>query len=545
MIMPDFESLFACYERVRQPLAKWLPAEKLTQLEKTLHDKSQRQQPSIMVYGIYNAGKSTLLNALMGRADAPMADRPETASITPYHWQGFVLFDTPGIDAPVEHEKMTHQHLDDSDVVLFVVAAGGAIDESATWQSLVNIVARERRVMLIVNNKIGIKPDSSDYVLLQDRLRQHLQTAAQQAGITDILSKVDIHLVNARSALKARLENKPLLLENSGIEKLEAALYDFLSSTDYQTQLKTCQADLLAAVEAAQRNMAAETDNGLVASLQKAQSRVMTERNRLSLALHTTLDKEVNRAERRVASLLAEIVAQGGGDEEQVNRDVAGVVDAVGQHIDDQLASELPETQQQLYDIGQQLASSSLGRVNQDLSFSHNEPGQKEDSLFAKTSKEMVGGILKSDVRLLTEKGVQTALEYGKKWLPELFKGIGPKTMGKWASAAGRWAGPLLQVGTCAYDLYQAHQQEQEAKNRAERNRRVIEDTAASFATDLKAAYRARIRELLEIVFQPIEAWLAEQTFNARQQDSAVASQSRLFSDAVAELNIKLHHHGE
>lgn len=44
-----------------------------------------------MVYGIYNSGKSTLINALMRQEAAEMADRPMTDQISEFDRGEYVL----------------------------------------------------------------------------------------------------------------------------------------------------------------------------------------------------------------------------------------------------------------------------------------------------------------------------------------------------------------------------------------------------------------------------------------------------------------------
>lgn len=186
MNLPDYQHVFDVYHHCQETLEVGLPAGEAALLGKRLMTKSEQLQPVIMVYGVYNAGKSTLLNALMGRADAEMADRPMTDQVTGYQWRGYTLYDTPGIDAPQEHQQVTEAHLRESDVVLFVVATGGAVEEQSTWQALISLVEKERRVMLIVNNKTGLKPESHEYIHLVDQLRQRLQYAADEEQIDDI-----------------------------------------------------------------------------------------------------------------------------------------------------------------------------------------------------------------------------------------------------------------------------------------------------------------------------------------------------------------------
>ena len=58
------------------------------------------QTPQVMLYGAFNAGKSTLVNALLGREEAAVQDIPTTFQVDRYPWNGLCLLDTPGINAP-------------------------------------------------------------------------------------------------------------------------------------------------------------------------------------------------------------------------------------------------------------------------------------------------------------------------------------------------------------------------------------------------------------------------------------------------------------
>ena len=92
----------------------------------SLYDKVKNAKPEIMFYGIYNAGKSSILNELLGSDQAKVDDVPTTDRIDKYEWNGYSVVDTPGVDAPIEHEKVTEEHLEHADVVLFVISAAGS-----------------------------------------------------------------------------------------------------------------------------------------------------------------------------------------------------------------------------------------------------------------------------------------------------------------------------------------------------------------------------------------------------------------------------------
>ena len=72
------------------------------QVNKKVLGLLQEEKPKVLVYGIYNAGKSTLVNVLCGKEVAEVGDRPTTAKTQPYDAGKYILMDTPGSDAPIE-----------------------------------------------------------------------------------------------------------------------------------------------------------------------------------------------------------------------------------------------------------------------------------------------------------------------------------------------------------------------------------------------------------------------------------------------------------
>lgn len=191
--------------------------------------RAKKAQPgaTIMVYGVYNAGKSTLINALLGQELAAVADVPETARVQGYRWGDFEVLDTPGIDAPLEHEEITREQLIQSDVVIFVVNPLGVVEEEKTLDVLLELVLAGKMIFLVLNCKNRFDP--IDLERVKDELRQRIQL---KAGTQRVLDHIPIVEVNARTALKAKLENKQNLLNSSGFPKFESALAEFFGSVE-------------------------------------------------------------------------------------------------------------------------------------------------------------------------------------------------------------------------------------------------------------------------------------------------------------------------
>lgn len=89
------------------------------------------QMPHIICTGIYNAGKSTLLNALAGKEILPTGDIPTTKKVARAVLDGAVYIDTPGLNAAEEDDQETQSAYEMADFILFVSnAQNGGISKS-------------------------------------------------------------------------------------------------------------------------------------------------------------------------------------------------------------------------------------------------------------------------------------------------------------------------------------------------------------------------------------------------------------------------------
>lgn len=80
----QFNLLRSLVKQARPKLEAYLDESEITALEEEIAQRTQDQQPVVMVYGVYNSGKSTLINALAGKKLAEMAEIPKTDRVDAY-----------------------------------------------------------------------------------------------------------------------------------------------------------------------------------------------------------------------------------------------------------------------------------------------------------------------------------------------------------------------------------------------------------------------------------------------------------------------------
>lgn len=210
-------------------------ADELKNIDALYQDKIACLRPQIMMYGIYNAGKSSIINALLGKEAARVADVPTTDSIDKYQWHDYEIADTPGVDAPIEHEQVTEAYIRQADVVLFVMSNTGSHDKAANYERMAAIDRNGKQLIVIINDKQG--------ELMSD------EPAEQNANLYNLAAKVRSNLhsmgvrqdckivfFNADMARQARSEASPemaaWLLEHSQLEELQKVIISELKKSN-------------------------------------------------------------------------------------------------------------------------------------------------------------------------------------------------------------------------------------------------------------------------------------------------------------------------
>ena len=199
----------------------------------------------IVVAGEFNAGKSALINALLGQKVLAEGTTPTTSRVTLVKWgeqaseqvidENFAIYtyplpllkelnivDTPGTNAIIRHhERLTDEFVPRSDLVLFITSADHPLTESER-QFLERILTWGKKVVFVLN-KVDIFEDDSALQEVRDFILKHA---------TLILGdQPDLYPVSAKLAQRAQSEPDPeeqaRLHSASRIDDLE----QFISAT--------------------------------------------------------------------------------------------------------------------------------------------------------------------------------------------------------------------------------------------------------------------------------------------------------------------------
>src|SRR5215216_2224474 len=230
-----------------------VPRESLTALQNAI---LQLDELFLMVVvGEFNAGKSALVNALLGEKVLKEGATPTTSRVTLVKWgeqiaeqvvdENFAIYtyplpllkelnivDTPGTNAVIRyHERLTEDFVPRSDLVLFTTSADHPLTESER-QFLERILAWGKKVVFALN-----KADILENETALEEIRSFVVKHA-----TMVLKDIpEFFPVSARSAQRALSETDPeqrqRLRAASGLDALEGYINSTLDD-DRRLQLK-------------------------------------------------------------------------------------------------------------------------------------------------------------------------------------------------------------------------------------------------------------------------------------------------------------------
>ncbi|RDU62214.1 GTPase [Helicobacter sp. MIT 14-3879] len=308
----------------------------IAQVIEILESKLTDFHPKLMLYGCYNAGKSTVINALIGKEVAKVGDKPETSEITSYQYGDYELFDTPGLNALIEHEKITKEHYARCELVLFVLSNDN-VESDFVYKEIKTIIDDNKPIIIVLNKKQDCSEE--ELWLLQEKIYDNLV----KLGLTkeDTQKQVSVYTVNALSAYKGRVGNKDGLFKSSGFSPLESRMQELLTQSGDKEIMNTCNLSIETFVkntlEFIDKQIKSDPLKLLEACITRLHKQKKAERDRLEYLINAELNTLATRLKAipLSESSSAETMAQSGTEKIQhkLNEELRIIVQDINEDI--------------------------------------------------------------------------------------------------------------------------------------------------------------------------------------------------------------------
>lgn len=334
--LKDYQSLIVEKSRKAEEIFDKYPEQSKQFKEKFAEINVDKIEPEIMVYGICNAGKSSILNELMGKDLAAVNDIPETDRVTYYDWQGYRIADTPGISAPKIHQDVTQQHLRKADVVLFVMSTTGSNEKRENYVRMKEIADAGKKIIIVLNDKNGDLGKNDEAIR---QIKQKVAVNMQQLGINDVDEKYHIVTVNAKRALLGRKKSKPALIERSGMDELKNVIINELKHTSSFDLLRRRVKQLEQVLDQFVHVLEGLQNSEDVRNINRVLDTLSREKVSIGRQINLCIDKEAD----RLANNLPQLVWSNRNKGDRVDSLIAGEIEQLNRRVQKEVEMQLAD----------------------------------------------------------------------------------------------------------------------------------------------------------------------------------------------------------
>lgn len=473
-----------------------------TPVEQIFEDKKQKPDACVMVYGVYNAGKSTLINALLGREEAAVDDIPKTDQVTAYAWDKYTILDTPGVDAPIAHEDVTKAQMLKADAIIFVVDPLGTVEEAKTLEVLVELLAEHKQVFMVFNDKKGLSDE--DFIKLKDQTRDQLQQMATKRGMSNILKDVPIVKINAKRALNGQLKGKPELVELSGYPAFRNQLTEFLDGISPDAVYDRLKHELVEFLNFQVKGFAGRQGH---TDITKKFDKFLRQLAREKSGLSSDMDREIERERQAIYEKSKRAMRT---SPEDCQQKIEGILKQASEQMQSHLSRRLQEVVSVAHQDIEELQAAipqvgpytSAGEIPVPDGVPESEQVNPQAKGSPGVSAEMAAQTAKQMASMVKPEHVVNTLKTVKELLPSLMKGIGPKTMEKWAGTVLTkyvpLVGPLITVGMALWDMFSDDPADKAMREHAEKQRLArerAEQQMDDFSQELADGFKQFMRD--------------------------------------------------
>ena len=394
----------------------------INNIEEIYNHKLTNIKPYIMVYGIYNAGKSSIINELLGIDEAKVNDKPETAVVQEFEWNGYTLADTPGVGAPMDHEKITDENLKKADIVLFVMSTTGSTEKKDNYDRLKEIVNLGKKVIIILNDKNGdLYTNDSELQIIERKVKDNLQAVGLQRD--DFV----ITIVNAKRANKGRIENKEKLIEKSNIQELKNILLSELKLTDDYIIINNAIVEILKDIESLKSYLSNDSNDLEIDALNNLLDNIRTTKRKMKSEISDFINLKVSKLLPVVESdVWANVISESSKDtpDNIIQKHIENLYNVIIKKLENIIESANEDIFDDITNVSKELESKIKNYENKRQSISINmttddNPSNKAEFYYDDNVIDKMKDILSTSQKLLE------AYKNNKSIIPIIVEGMG------------------------------------------------------------------------------------------------------------------------
>ncbi|MUK37747.1 hypothetical protein GNP82_09300 [Aliivibrio fischeri] len=453
----------------------------INEVKKELFDIIDNDTLQIMLYGAYNAGKSTLINVLLGEELAVVNDIPTTDKVDEFNWCGYKLLDTPGVNAPIEHEKTTNEQIKRSSVMLFVIREGDQ-DSKDLYIRLFEMLALGKKVFIVLNHQLT---NDDDKAMAYKKIHSIVMSQAPKYGIEDKqIRELVVCPINLKTALNGRLNQHDKLLDHSGYTNFISLFEQWVKMNDAE------QERLEHAISAVNtlwymptitelKQDGTDESNDALLNFRQDLAHLQARKKGLILESREMISHNVRLMKAQISQTLTQSTNQ-----IELDTELEALISPLYKKVELWLEESL---------------SHHYSTLSCDVQHTLKQASEDKNNPFFDSMLNQAKTFF-SD-----EKTIKQGLLYGRKFKIPGLKGRWEKTLGQWAGRAAI----VIQVVSVFWDAYKANEQ-QEKENERQRMQAVelyqaVDQISQSIISGLSSSVEEIINDILSIQISVIE----------------------------------------
>lgn len=213
-------------KRTFRLLAQYGKEDLVKELEKKLSEKELTDPIKIAFVGQYNAGKSTIIQALTGDKNILIDSDVATSETTEFNYHQVKIIDTPGILAgKMEvHDELTQEALKSSDLIVYVLTS--QLFDDLTFENFIDLayIKKYEQKMLLVINKMSM--EAGEFHELVKNYNESMISVFQERGYDFPYQPV---YIDAADYLEGNELDEEELKKLSNFDELIESFSDFIT----------------------------------------------------------------------------------------------------------------------------------------------------------------------------------------------------------------------------------------------------------------------------------------------------------------------------